>query len=134
MKKRIRLLLLLFLVGSLALGAAASEAVGPMIEALPTVEEFAAMNKGQQNEAYNQTQQAYDAYMALREEEKALLPEAEAKFEALFTYFNEQIMTLREEESVSGKRSVNLAAWIVIAAMAAVLLVQGIFRKKHRRG
>lgn len=47
-------------------------------------------------DAYNQTQAAYEAYLALTEEEKALVTGTEI-FEVLFTYFNEQIIMLPED-------------------------------------
>lgn len=70
------------------------EDVRQQLEALPTVEEFQAMDEDAQLDAYNRTQKAYDDYMALTEEQKQQLPEAEKTFEALFAYFNSQIMPL----------------------------------------
>ena len=67
--------------------------VQAMIDALPTAEEVAAMDMDGQREAYIQTQAAYDAYMALPEELRALIAGAE-KLEALFGFFNRQIMPL----------------------------------------
>ena len=72
----------------------AVEAVRKQLEELPTVEQFQAMDEQERQEAYNRTQIAYDAYMALTEEQKQALPEAEGIFEALFGYFNAQIMPL----------------------------------------
>lgn len=72
----------------------AVEDVRKQLEALPTVEEFQAMDEAAQLDAYNRTQAAYDAYMALTEAQRKELPEAEKTFEALFGYFNGQIMPL----------------------------------------
>lgn len=70
------------------------EAVRQQLEALPTVEEFQAMDEAGQLDAYNRTQAAYDAYMSLSEREQQELEGAEETFEALFTHFNSQIMPL----------------------------------------
>lgn len=67
--------------------------VQALIDALPTVEEVKAMDMDGQRAAYDQTQEAYDAYMALTEEQRALITGAEV-FEALFAFFNGQIMPL----------------------------------------
>ena len=72
----------------------AVEDVRQQLESLPTVEDFQSMEQEAQQDAYNRTQAAYDAYMALTEEQKQQLTEAEKIFEALFTYFNSQIMPL----------------------------------------
>lgn len=67
--------------------------VQALIDALPTVEEVKAMDMDGQRAAYDQTQEAYDAYMALTEEQRALITGAEV-FEVLFAFFNGQIMPL----------------------------------------
>lgn len=69
-------------------------AVRQQLSELPTVEQFQAMDEAAQLDAYNKTQAAYDAYMALTEQQKQQLSEAEGIFEDLFTYFNGQIMPL----------------------------------------
>ena len=66
----------------------AADAVTALIAALPTVEDLQAMNAEQQTGVYNQVQEAYDAYNALTEEQKALLTDAESAFASLFDYFN----------------------------------------------
>jgi len=70
------------------------EAVRQQLEALPTVEQFRAMDEAEQQEAYNLTQKTYDAYMALTEAQRQQLPEAEEIFGNLFGFFNGQIMPL----------------------------------------
>ena len=68
-------------------------AVQAMIDALPSLEEVQAMDRDAQGEIYLQMQAAYDAYMALTEEQQALVSGTEI-FEALFEFFNAQIMHL----------------------------------------
>ena len=72
--------------------------VQALIDALPTVEEVKAMDMDGQRAAYDQTQEAYDAYMALTEKQRALITGAEV-FEALFAFFNGQIMPLATDEN-----------------------------------
>ena len=61
-------------------------AVQALIDALPTVDTVTA-------EDYDTVQDAYDAYEALTEEEKALIQGVEA-FEELFAWFDSQVATL----------------------------------------
>ena len=70
------------------------ENVRNLVEKLPSVEEFAVMDDEAKLVAYTATQNAYDAYMALTEKQQEQLSEAPAVFEALFQYFNAQIMPL----------------------------------------
>lgn len=65
--------------------------VQALIDALPTVDSVTAEN-------YDAVQNAYDAYDALTDEEKALIQGVE-KFEALFGWFNGQIATLETVDS-----------------------------------
>jgi len=133
MKKCALLLLVMLLVCAMTVPAQASEAaenVAAMIAALPSVEEFAAMDPGMQQDFYNRTQVAYDAWMSLSEEEKAEIPGAEETFAALFTYFNAQVMPIDQADAKpTGKRSFNSYGWILIAALAAVVPVLGRKRK-----
>ena len=64
------------------------QAVQARIDALPTADTVTA-------EDYDAVQDAYDAYDALTEEEKALIQGAE-QFEALFAWFNAQTATLED--------------------------------------
>ena len=68
------------------------DAVRNLVEKLPSVEEFAAMDDDGKLAAYTATQSAYDAYMALTAKQQKQLSDASAVFEALFQYFNAQIM------------------------------------------
>lgn len=137
MKKLTYLLLALVLVVSLASAGFASETVAAQIAALPTVEEFKAMDSEAQLAAYNKTQAAYDAYMELSQEEKAKLEGAEERFEALFSHFNSLVMPIDQTEPAgaaaepkqSGKLSFNGYAWVLVAALGAVITVLGRKRK-----
>ena len=131
MKRTTMLIVSLVLVVSLSLTAFAGETVRSRIDALPSVEEFAAMDAQTQNEAYTRTQQAYDAYMALSEAERAELPEAEAKFEALFAYFNSQVMPLEEAEEPGPSAASDLMATIL--ATLAALVILPLFVKKRKK-
>ena len=100
-KTVLMLLLSVLLVTSVAAGCAQREdaavkAVREQVAALPTVEQFQAMDEQQQLDAYNRTQEAYDAYMALSEDQKQQVEGAEEKFDALFSYYNSQIMPIGE--------------------------------------
>ena len=107
------------------------ESLRSMIEGLPTVEAFQSMTKEEQVDAYNRTQYAYEAYMALpTAEEKAALEGAEQKFDALFSHFNTMIMPL-EPEAETGKVSYNQFVWVVLLAVTAVPVVS-MMRKKRR--
>lgn len=128
MKKMTSVLLAMLLVLSLCVTAFATEtadSVRSRIEALPTVEEFKAMNAEEQLNAYNQTQAAYDAYMALSGEEKAQLEGAEAIFEALFSHYNTLIAPAE-----SGKESNNRLVWIILPVIAVMVLVPTYRKKK----
>jgi hypothetical protein len=129
MKKMFYLVAVCLLVAALALQVFAKETLEQQIAALPSVEEFKAMSQEQQVDAYNRTQYAYEAYMALSTaEEKEALEGAEEKFDALFSFFNAQIMPI-ETEAETGKVGYNQFAWLILAALAAMLLVT-VLRKK----
>ena len=107
------------------------ESIRSMIEGLPTVEAFQSMTREEQVDAYNRTQYAYEAYMALpTAEEKADLEGAEEKFDALFSHFNTMIMPLEPEEE-TGKVSYNQFIWVVLLAVTAVPVVS-MMRKRRR--
>ena len=128
MKKLAYFLLALVLVCSLSLSALAAETVEAQIRELPTVEEFQSMGAEEQLAAYNRTQSAYDAYMALSQEEKARIDGAETVFEALFSYFNDQIAYAQvpAEPEQSGHSPL---IWGIAAVLAAIALVS-VFRKR----
>ncbi len=66
------------------------------ILALPTVEEFVQLPPEGQQETYEKTQQTYEAYMALTEDQRRQITEAEDIFGALFSHFNAQVQPIVE--------------------------------------
>ncbi|MGN1026777.1 MAG: leucine-rich repeat domain-containing protein [Faecousia sp.] len=88
--------------------AAAGE-VATLIDALPTLEEVKAMSTEEQAEAYTQVQKAYDAYNALTDDQKALIPDAESTFTSLFEYFN--TLTAPADVTASGSCGTRLT-WV----------------------
>ena len=122
-----KILVLLLLLPVLVLSARAS-AVQSMIDALPAVEEFSSMDSAAQQEAYNRTQAAYDAYMALSENEKAEIAGAEKTFEALFNHFNTLIAPAEEAPEEPGTGSELLST--VIACLAGLFLARKIVTKR----
>lgn len=130
MRKWICFLFAMLLVISLSTAAFAVETVEQQIRELPTVEEFKAMDQEAQVDAYNRTQYAYDAYMALSGEEKEAIEGAEEIFESLFAHFNTLVAPAGEMEE-SGKIGSNVPVWIVIAALIATLIT--LAAKKHRK-
>ena len=130
MKKVLCLLLLLPLLILPVTAEETVDGVGSMIENLPTVEEFKAMSREEQVDAYNRTQYAYEAYMALpTAEEKQALAGAEEKFDALFSHFNTLIMPIENGEE-TGKKINNQFVWVVLAALAAVALTPQLQKKR----
>ena len=127
--RKIAGILLMVLVLLQSPAAFAEETLEQQIAALPGVEEFKSMSQEEQVDVYNRTQYAYEAYMALpTAEEKAALEGAEEKFDALFSCFNAQLMPI-ETEAETGKVGYNQFAWLILAALAAMLLVT-VLRKK----
>lgn len=134
MKKLICFLTVCLLLAVLPVGVFASADVAAMLEELPTVEQFQAMDADAQLEAYNRTQAAYDAYMALSDEEKAGLEHVEETFEALFAHFNTLVAPAEEPEASTG--SMNMAADLLSLAVATacgILLAKKIVTKRNMR-
>lgn len=75
---------------------AAVEEAQALIDVLPTVREVRAMDEDSQRTAYGQTQTAYDAYMALSDEQRGLITGA-GVFDELFAFFNGQTAPLAGE-------------------------------------
>ena len=125
MRKLICLLAAVVLIAALAVNAFADSTVQSMIEGLPTVEEFQIMDSDAQLEAYNQTQMAYDAYMALSEAERSEIPGAEEIFETLFGHFNSMIMTVDAamEAEVPAAPAAEDNGDLLIAGLALVVSV-----------
>lgn len=97
MKKIIALLLLLLVLPVSVMAAD----VQSMVEELPAADVLQEMDMDQQREVYDRTQAAYDAYMALSEEEKAKVSGAEETFESLFGYFNTLVAPAEASPEVS---------------------------------
>lgn len=99
-KKVLMIFLSLLLISSVFLGFAQQEeeveSVREMIAALPTPEQLRTLDTAAQQEAYLATQAAYDTYLALGPYEQGKLQEELKTMEALFAYFNTQIMPLAE--------------------------------------
>ena len=134
MKKLICLLTACLLLAVLPVGVLADTDVAAMVEALPSVEQFQAMDEDAQLEAYNRTQAAYDAYMALSDEEKAGIENAEETFEALFGYFN-TLVAPAEAPAASGE-STDTASNLLstaIAAVVGILLAQKLITRRKMR-
>lgn len=130
MRKFTGILLALLLILSQPTGAFGAETLEEQIAALPGVEEFQAMSREEQVDAYNRTQYAYAAYMDLpTAEEKEALEGAEEKFDALFSCFNSQIMPIEDGEK-TGKISNNRFVWVVPAVLAVCLLGPVVKKKR----
>ena len=133
MRKLICLLAVWLLLAVMPVGAFAEGDVSAMLEALPTVEEFQAMDAEAQLVSYNQVQAAYDAYMALTEEEKAALEGAEEAFETLFAHFNSLVMPVEEmpeEVQEEPAESPMERIGMIAVSMAAFALGFGMMHKK----
>ena len=131
MKKLICLLTVCLLLAVLPVGVLADTDVAAMVDALPSVEQFQAMDEDAQLEAYNRTQAAYDAYMALSDEEKAGIENAEETFEALFGYFN-TLVAPAEAPVESTDTASNLLS-TAIAAVVGILLAQKLITRRKMR-
>ena len=133
MKKIISFLAVCMLLAAMTMGVSANADVSAMIRQLPTVEAFQAMDADAQLEAYNQVQAAYDAYMALSEEERSAISGAEETFETLFAHFNSLVMPVeevQEEESQSLQERIGTIA-MTVAAFAVGFGIMNL--KKNRK-
>jgi hypothetical protein len=72
----------------------AVENVRSLVEKLPSVEEFEAMDQDGKLAAYTATQSAYDAFMALTDKQQEQLTKELAVMETLFQHFNSLIMPI----------------------------------------
>lgn len=131
MRKLICFLAVFLLMTALSVTAWADASVSSMIEELPTVEEFRAMDSDGQLEAYNKTQAAYDAYMALSEEKRAEISGAEETFEILFGYFNSMVMPVEAEQQPAGN-TVQQQSQVIIVTMAALFISYIILSRRKR--
>ena len=124
MKRMICLLAVCLMLAVMPVGVFEDGDVAAMLETLPTVEQFQAMDADAQLEAYNQVQAAYDAYMALGEEEKAAMEGAEESFEELFAHFNSLVMPLDQEaEAPAAQKDRTGTLLSGVAVLAVVILV-----------
>ena len=117
----------LLLLPVLVMSAMASD-VQSMIEELPAVEDLRKMDMDRQREVYDRTQAAYDAYMALSEEEQAEIAGGQETFEELFGYFNTLTMPVEaaREEPAAGSNLLST----VLACLIGILLAQKIITKR----
>ena len=132
MKKMICLLAVCLLLAVMSVGVSANADVSAMMQQLPTVEAFQAMDAEAQLEAYNQVQAAYDAYMTLSEEEKAAMEGAEETFETLFAHFNSLVMPVEAvevEESKSTEERIGTIA-VTVVAFAAGFAAMNLMKKR----
>ena len=129
MRKLVCLLAVGLLMAAMTVSVWADASLQSMIDGLPTVEEFQTMDSDAQLEAYNKTQAAYDAYMALSEAERSEIPGAEETFEALFGHFNSLLMPV-ETEPEGNTIGEEL---LVIAVTVAVLVAGYVILGKRKR-
>ena len=132
MKKMICLLAVCLLLAVMSVGVSANADVSAMMQQLPTVEAFQTMDADAQLEAYNQVQAAYDAYMALSEEEKAAMEGAEETFETLFAHFNSLVMpveAVQVEETKSTEERIGTIA-VTVVAFAAGFAAMNLMKKR----
>ena len=134
MRKIICLMAVCLLLSVMTPIVSAKADVRSMLDELPTVEEFQAMDSDARQEAYNRTQAAYDAYMALGEAERKEIAGGEETFAELFGYFNSQVMPIEAEAvqntSAPGKdRTETLLSGVLV--LAVVVLVLRILNRKR---
>ena len=132
MKKIISFLAVCLLLAAMTLCVSANADVSAMIRQLPTVEAFQSLDADAQLEAYNQVQAAYDAYMALTEEERSAISGAEETFEALFAHFNSLVMPVeevQEEEVKSPQERIGTIA-VYVAAFAVGFAAMNLAKKR----
>ena len=130
------LLAVCLLMTAMCMNVLAEETLQSMIEGLPTVEQFQAMDSDAQLEAYNKTQAAYDAYMALSEEDRATVSGAEEAFESLFSHFNSLVMPVEEmPEAVQKEKTGSPLERIgaIAVTVAAFAVGFGVMHKKIRK-
>ena len=110
-----RKILIVLLLLALPMQVLAAESVQSMVDGLPAVEVLQKMDMEDQREVYDRTQAAYDAYMALTEEEKAQIAGAEETFESLFAHFNTLVAPAEEAVEEGGIGSDVLSTVIAVA-------------------
>lgn len=121
-----KILITALLLVLLPMQTMAVEEAKSMLDALPAVSILQEMDMDRQREIYDQTQAAYEAYMALPEEERAEILNAEETFGELFGHFNTLVMPVEEAESSDAS---NLASTI-LAALIGLLLARAMITKR----
>ena len=134
MKKLLCLAAACLLMAAMTVTAWADPSVQSMIDGLPTVEDFKAMDSHAQLEAYNRTQAAYDAYMALGEGERAEITGAEEVFGSLFGHFNSMVMPLEapEQEAPVPEKDRRETLLSGAATLGLVILVLRMLNRKKQ--
>ena len=134
MRKIVCLLTALLLVMALPLGAFAEQDIQAMVNELPTVEEIQAMDLEDQQKAYLQVQEVYDAYAALGEDRLKIVG-GEEKFDMLFSWFNTLVMPLEPEAEAAEVPEEDTVSDLVSTALAVIpviLLLRFLEKKKVR--
>ena len=134
MRKIVCLLTALLLVMALPLGAFAEQDIQAMVNELPTVEEIQAMDLEDQQKAYLQVQEVYDAYAALGEDRLKIVG-GEEKFDMLFSWFNTLVMPLEPEAETAEVPEEDTVSNLVSTALAVIpviLLLRFLEKKKVR--
>lgn len=123
----------------LPLGSAAADMTAGDVQAalaeLPDPDTLKTMSAEQQRLVYDQTQAAYDGYLALPDEERSGLEGAEETFRELFDHFNTLVMPLEEtapaEEPAGEKAGI---PWhytaLILALITTVLQRKFIFDRR----
>ena len=133
MRKMICLLAVCLLMTATVVSVWADTSLQSMIDGLPTVEAFQAMDSEAQLDAYNKTQAAYDAYMALSEEKRAEISGAEETFETLFTYFNTMVMPVEQEAPAEpAGNTPGQERQVIIVTMVTLVVGYAILMKRKR--
>ena len=134
MKRIFCVLAVCMLMAAMTVHVWADTSVQSMISGLPTVEEFRNMDSEARLEAYNRTQAAYDAYMALSEEARAEISGAEEVFEALFGHFNSLVMPIEaaEQEAPAAEKDRTATVLSGAATLAVVIVILRFLNRKKK--
>ena len=138
MRKIVCMLAACLLIAAMTVSVWADASVQSMIDGLPTVEEFQTMDSDAQLEAYNKTQAAYDAYMALSEAERSEISGGEEVFETLFSHFNSLVMPVEapaeavEAEPESTENTPAEDFLVILVTLAVLVIGYGILGRKKR--
>ncbi len=131
MRKIVCLLTALLLLAALPFGAFAEEDIQALVDGLPTVEEIQLMDLEEQQKAYAQVQEVYEAYAALGEDRLKIVG-GEEKFDVLFSWFNMQVMPLEQELEEPEQSTASNLISTALAVIPVVLLLRYMEKKKVR--